>query len=1151
MNETLRSVRLYHLFILFAVLGVSGCATTNQAPFPLAQWHDMNSRFNAYFNAKEQVKEVLKTVDKKHTDDFNTVIPLYFYTNSKEFAGAAGELDAAEKRCEKSLRVHGYSNYVDDHFLLIGIANYLKGDYDKAITNFKFVTTEYKEGVDYVKEIKRLKGKSARPSKKKKPVKKPKFEKVLNDKGKLVLEKVDERPKYSAFVHEPMRAEALIWLAKAYTSQEKFTEAAAIIQYAKSDDKFYKNLDKDLLLAEADLLIRQKEYSQAIKPLEAYLAVVKKGKKKRIRPLIALGQIYERTKNYGKAADYYKQALKSNPSYDMEFFAKIQQTRLSRKAKKNISEAKKILARMSHDGKYKENYDQIYYELGEFALDEKDRSTARKYFAKSVETSTVDVVQKSRSFLRLAQMDYDDEIYLASKFNYDSAITGMSASEPNYEATVRRGKVLARLVEQLDIISAQDSLQRIARMSPSERTRFIKRLIAQQEKEKERLEQEQQAAANAPTAPQTGATGTGSSTWYFYNVQLRTKGYADFIKKWGKRKLENNWRRKDKTSTNELTAEITTSETTAGEAEKEQTAGASEEEKALANLPTTADKITQSNDKLIDAYYASGTIYKDDLSNYRKATYQFEELLRRFPKSKLEAETYYQLYLLALKTKNNSKADLYKSKVLSEYPNSAMAKYLQDGSYFAKLQESENALSKYYESAYNDYRQGLYASASDKCRQSSVKFNPNTLQPKFDLLNAMIEAKEHRLDAYVQSLNKIIAKHNGTPEQAKAKELLAAVNGSSLPMEDRSKEVSPEPQPVAEQPVAQQPVEKPIETKEDTGPKQVKPTELNNGTISEMKSMLANRLNKLNLPNKDGEAEKTGEPQPPKAEAKPTEQAKKEASVKPATEEKPLAQNEVKPQPETETAPQVVEKNEQKTPPVKQDTQPKETPTASNAAKDETKTTTTPAKEDAKPIATAPKVEPQKESVNPPKNTAETKKETEVKTQTSETKTTAQATVPAPKAEAPKKESVSTALQMPVTINFDTTDIEVGLFGKSDAAPHQVIIVFKDAQKYTADVIQKLEQFEQNKLLSSSYMNRYVFIDNNTKLVAVKPFTNKETALAFVAQLEGNIKEAIGKESSQVLIYAISTLNYSTLVSNKRFGNYNNFYEKHYKAVQK
>src|SRR5690606_11106928 len=146
------------------------------------------------------------------------------------------------------------------------------------------------------------------------------------------------------------------------------------------------------------------------------------------------------------------------------------------------------------------------------------------------------------------------------------------------------------------------------------------------------------AAQNAPTATQSGATGTGSSSWYFYNVQLRTKGYSDFVKKWGKRKQEDNWRRKDKTNSSDFSTENVLANTSQHvESEEDIT---ELEEKALENLPLTVEKITQSNDKVIDAYYASGTIYKDDLENYRKARQQFEELLRRFPKSRLEAETY-------------------------------------------------------------------------------------------------------------------------------------------------------------------------------------------------------------------------------------------------------------------------------------------------------------------------------------------------------------------------------------------------------------------------------------------------------------------------------------------------------------------------------
>ncbi len=76
-----------------------------------------------------------------------------------------------------------------------------------------------------------------------------------------------------------------------------------------------------------------------------------------------------------------------------------------------------------------------------------------------------------------------------------------------------------------------------------------------------------------------------------------------------------------------------------------------DESKYLAGLPMIKQKITQSNDKLIDAYYNAGTIYKDDLNSNRKANQMFDELVRKFPKSKLNLEAYYQIYLIALKRK--------------------------------------------------------------------------------------------------------------------------------------------------------------------------------------------------------------------------------------------------------------------------------------------------------------------------------------------------------------------------------------------------------------------------------------------------------------------------------------------------------------------
>ena len=40
---------------------------------------------------------------------------------------------------------------------------------------------------------------------------------------------------------------------------------------------------------------------------------------------------------------------------------------------------------------------------------------------------------------------------------------------------------------------------------------------------------------------------SSGSQWYFYNPTALNFGYSEFEKKWGIRKLEDNWRRKRKT----------------------------------------------------------------------------------------------------------------------------------------------------------------------------------------------------------------------------------------------------------------------------------------------------------------------------------------------------------------------------------------------------------------------------------------------------------------------------------------------------------------------------------------------------------------------------------------------------------------------------
>lgn len=966
------------------------------------------------------MKVVLQGAQKAFKDDYKEVIPVYFYSDKAACANFKGDLEDIEKRCEKSIQIHKYSNYVDDHFLMIARANYLKGDYDKSIQNLRFVTTEYKEGVDYVKEVKRLKGKNVKPSKKKKPKKKAKFEKRLDAKGNLVLEKIDERPSYSIFVHEPARAEAMLWMAKAYTAKGKFNEAASIIQYTKNDDQFYKNLDNELLLVEANLYIAKKDWSQATLPLELYLSKVKK-KKLRLRPAIALAQIYERLGDKAKSVQYYAQALKANPGYDAEFFTQIQQNRIARKAKINVEGVKKALVKMSRDGKYTDYLDQIYFELGEIAKDENNRLKAREWYQKSVASSTNNVEQKSLSYLRLAHMDYEEEIYTSSKFYYDSTLLGMSKKDTAYEEASMRASVLGKLVEQLSIISTEDSLQRLAKMSVSDRERAIKKLITDREKksEKEAQAQPSNPFANNNNTLNTNTTNSTPGAWYFSNTVMRANGYTEFTKRWGQRKLEENWRRKSKTTIADVS---NNSDSNSGMSEEEAKVNAgSDMDKMIAGLPMTTEKINLSNEKLIDAFYTAGVIYKTDLKNYRKANQKFDELNKRFPKNKLTLETYYQLYLLGdLMNKNSQKQD-YRSRIINEYPESKFAKFLQDPSFFEAEKKEENALNNFYQSAYVDYEKGLYASAIQKCKLADVDYNPNPLKPKFDLLNALVEAKQNRLDDYIQSLNKIIQKHKATPEGVVAENLLASLNSSKLPMKDLSKET---PIPMVDT------LPTPIAVVKDT--------------------VVATKSTPVE-PKKLAEETKVTTEEP--AKSKPVE--------------KPLVKD------------TVVKVN------------PKVT------VKDTAKAVAPVVKTEVKPVDTIKAVVP-----------------------------------PAPK--------------VVETINTDTTDQEE-LYGVSDNAPHMVIVYYANPSYYSNDIFSKLDAFEQDKVPGTKFTNRSVVIDANNKLIVVKPFDNKAQALSFESKLLENLKSATGLDAGQAYVFAISSLNYTTLISTKRVGNYLRFYNKNYR----
>ena len=136
---------------------------------------------------------------------------------------------------------------------------------------------------------------------------------------------------------------------------------------------------------------------------------------------------------------------------------------------------------------------------------------------------------------------------------YDSAVYFLDPETfPEYQGNKNKSQNLNALVSQLVIIQREDSLQKVAMMPESERNALISSIIAKATKEE----------SEGKTTDYTDRYNIGQyyenerrfqgnieqeGKWYFYNQAALTFGRTEFRRRWGDRRLEDNWRRSNKT----------------------------------------------------------------------------------------------------------------------------------------------------------------------------------------------------------------------------------------------------------------------------------------------------------------------------------------------------------------------------------------------------------------------------------------------------------------------------------------------------------------------------------------------------------------------------------------------------------------------------
>ena len=620
-----------------------------------------------------------------------------------------------------------------------------------------------KKGIKTPKKSKEEKSKTIVEEQPKEETKKEKEEVAKKDE-----KKESNEPEKYFLKHKPAYQDALLWAARNYIERDKFDDAAKKINQLKRDGKTRDDIRVKLAPAEADFYIKQKKYAQAIEPLERAIDLAKK-KRAKARYAYIIAQLHQKLNDGNKAYAFFEKAKKLSPDYEMQFSAKLnmeQNAWLNGKA--TAEQAIKTLNRMLKDSKNTEFKDQIYYAIANIALKQNDKPEAIKNLRASLDHSTKNQSQRAESYLLLAQLYYDSEEYVESKNYYDSTLTVMPETDERHPDAKRFANSLTDIAQNIQIIELQDSLIRISELDDKARRKLAAKLKSEEATSSPKTTGPSKFNRNIPTRPMSASTRNFTpSTWFAYDDKAVRKGKKTFQRQWGSRTLEDDWRRSNRRGARIEEDQIVVEENFGGDVSDKDL------ERIFKDVPKTPAERAAAEQKISDALYRLGTLYRDRLENHKKTVETLGKLENRFPGNPNELDAWYYQYLSYNDLRDNTNAQVYMDKIIKKYSASDYAKILQDPNYLKTLMDEEEKLSNYYKLTYSDFADGNFQQAHDKVLKAKDMFGEkNTLQPKFALLYAMCIGNLKGKTDYVKSLKEVVAKFPDTQEQTRAKEIL-------------------------------------------------------------------------------------------------------------------------------------------------------------------------------------------------------------------------------------------------------------------------------------------------------------------------------------------------------------------------------------------
>lgn len=722
------------------------------------------ARYNTYFNGNEAFKEGRLQQEEGNKDNYTEIIPYYMTGNKGTVKHGNGNFSTSVEKCQKTIKTHSITKRPEWHsnkpktpkdkiwlsqkeynpflwraWFLMGEAQFRKGEYMEAASTFAYIQRLY-------------------------------------------------------FSKPNLVARARVLEAKCYAEMEWFYDAEDLLTRAQRDS-FPKNLEPLKASVLADLQLRQKQWPEAILNIEKSLKGEHRSKQ-RARLYFLLGQLYHKIGHDPEAFKYYKKVIRMNPPYELEFNARIHLTEAMSKGRSKQMIRK--LTAMSKNPKNKDYLDQVFYAIGNIHLANGDTTRAIWAYSDGVEKSTRNGLEKGVVMLHLGQLYWDKEKFVDAQKCYSQVIGLLDKDRDDYKEIDERGKILDELLPFASAVELQDSLQMMARLDSVTRMAKIKKTIEElKKKEKEEEKKATATAANANNANRTGQNANNNpanrnrgqqqqAVWYFYNPTAVTAGKTEFEKKWGKRDLADDWRRKNKTVLSDFNEEelsdsaraaldsIAAIEDSVLQANKGKKASKAEKDSIkaeeyandphrpeyyLKDIPFTEEQLAASNAALVEGLYGSAVIYKDRMENFPLADRTFKRILTDFPDYEHKDETYYNMFQLYSRMERRDEAEDYRKLLIEGYPDNEHAKLIADPNFEFKGRYGKQIEDSLYTLAWDAFNFSDYQTVIRHSNYTKEEYPNGANRARFMFLEAMSKLELGDREHFMEDLKAIVEKY--------------------------------------------------------------------------------------------------------------------------------------------------------------------------------------------------------------------------------------------------------------------------------------------------------------------------------------------------------------------------------------------------------